>query len=541
MKKKVLALLLAAALVVSAFAGCSNGGNSSTSEGDTSGSSTTESGDTGDTGDTSGEAVALTAVLIRSSTDGEFPYPIITQLQEEAGVTIDWQVESQADWPTHKSVLLASGEIPDIFFGTDLEDGEVDDGLFIDWNSNGYLDMAPNIKEFLDSTPDAKSMATTASGQMYGIPNMIAFRPESGDTLYVNKTWCDQLGIDIPTTTDEFYDMLIRFRDEDPNGNGQKDEIGITGVGAPPSDPTLGAGTLAWAFPAFGVVMNESDTYCMVVDGAPQFQPVTDNYRAAVEWLNKLWSENLIDHEYFSLDFATQAAKFRGETLIMGTGSGWTMSNNVGDNIEHYELIAPLTGPNGDQYWNSSAWFYKLYPNRLCISTKCENIEKAIEFVNLCYDQYNGFQLTYGSEGVSVEKDADGNPAFLDVPEGYTDPEYKFLTGLDTYAPTWASADFVATIGGENDAKEKYNNDVYYSEWFLPESRMPYIVYDSVTMDELTILKTDINGYVQQSVADFIMNGVTDDKWNAYKDQLNKMGLERLVEIYTEGYNSTQG
>ena len=37
------------------------------------------------------------------------------------------------------------------------------------------------------------------------------------------------------------------------------------------------------------------------------------------------------------------------------------------------------------------------------------------------------------------------------------------------------------------------------------------------------------------------MNGVTDDKWNAYKDQLNKMGLERLVEIYTEGYNSTQG
>ena len=70
---------------------------------------------------------------------------------------------------------------------------------------------------------------------------------------------------------------------------------------------------------------------------------------------------------------------------------------------------------------------------------------------------------------------------------------------------------------------------------------MPYIVYDNVTMDELTILKTDINTYVQQSVADFIMNGVTDDKWNAYKDQLNKMGLERLVEIYTEGYNSTQG
>ena len=165
MKKKVLALLMAMALVVSAFAGCSGGGNSSASGSDNSGSSATESGDTGSA---SGETVALTAVLIRNSTDGEFPYPIITKLQEEAGVTIDWQVESQADWPTHKSVLLASGKTPDIFFGTDLKDGEVDDGLFIDWNSNGYLDMAPNIKEFLDAVPDAKSMATTAGGQMYG-------------------------------------------------------------------------------------------------------------------------------------------------------------------------------------------------------------------------------------------------------------------------------------------------------------------------------------------------------------------------------------
>ena len=80
MKKKVLALLMAMALVVSAFAGCSGGGNSSASGSDNSGSSATESGDTGDTGSASGETVALTAVLIRNSTDGEFPYPIITKL-----------------------------------------------------------------------------------------------------------------------------------------------------------------------------------------------------------------------------------------------------------------------------------------------------------------------------------------------------------------------------------------------------------------------------------------------------------------------------
>ena len=48
--------------------------------------------------------------------------------------------------------------------------------------------------------------------------------------------------------------------------------------------------------------------------------------------------------------------------------------------------------------------------------------------------------------GGTTEKGADGNPAFIATPEGYTDPEWKFVNGLDTNAPTWASADFVTLL-----------------------------------------------------------------------------------------------
>ncbi|MCI8601924.1 MAG: extracellular solute-binding protein [Oscillospiraceae bacterium] len=528
MNKKVFAVLLAMMTAAGAMASCNNNGGSSGSSGSAGGSS----------GDSGSGPVALSAVTIRSTTDGEFPYPILQKLQQEANVDITWQIEQSADWPTKKSVLLASGKLPDLFFGADLLDGEVNTGSFIDWAP--YIDQTTNIKQFLEEYPDAKSMATTADGKIFGIPNMIAFRPESGDVLYVNKTWCDQLEIALPKTTDDFFNMLIAFRDKDPNGNGEQDEIGITGVGGTvTADSLTDAGALAWVFPAFGVVMNHDDTYCMVKDGTPEFQPITDNYRAAVEYIAKMWAENLIDREYFSLDFATQAAKFRGETLLLGSGSGWTMSNNTGDNLKHYEIIPPLTGPNGDQYWNASTYEYKMYVNRTAIAATCANVEAAVHFFDLCYDEWNGFQLTYGSEGIATEKGADGNPAFIATPEGYTDPEWKFVNGLDTNAPTWASADFVASITGENDAMEKYRNDVYYSEYFLNESKMPYIVYDADTLQELSILKTDINSYIKQSFADFVVNGVTDDSWNAYLDQLNRMSVDKLIQIYTDGYNKT--
>lgn len=535
MKKRLTAILLAAALLLTLLAGCTGGETSSPASKSSKAGTESQSASTG--GEDSAEPVKLSAVTLRGTTDGNFPYPIIEELAKQANVEVTWQVEASADWKTKKSVLLASGKLPDLFFGPDLLDSEVNTGSFLDWTP--YLDKAPNIKRFLDETPDARAMATTAEGKIYGIPNMIAFRPESGDVLYVNKTWCDQLNIALPKTTEEFYQMLIAFRDQDPNGNGEKDEIGITGVGANNNDNLTEAGTLAWIFPAFGVVINHNDSYCMVKDGVPEFQPTTENYRKALEYINKLWTEGLIDSEYFGLDFATQAAKFRGETLLLGSGSGWTMSNNTGNNLEHYELIDPLIGPDGDQYWSSSAYYYKVYVNKAAISASCADPDAAVRFFDLCYDEYNGFQITYGSEGVAVDKDADENPEFLDVPEEYTDPEFKFLHGLDTVAPTWASPEFVSSIGGENDAMEKYNSDVRYGKYFLPESRMPYIVYDTATLDEMAILKTDIKSYVQQSLVDFIMNGVTDEKWDSYKNQLEKMNLSRLVEIYTEGYQKS--
>ena len=145
-----------------------------------------------------------------------------------------------------------------------MTDVDVNTGSFIDLKP--YLDDAPNIKRFLDENSDAMNMATDADGAIYALPGQPALRPYSGDVLYVNQVWLDNLGMEAPTTTEEFFDMLVRFRDEDPNGNGIQDEVGFSGYagGGGTASVLSTAGELGWVFPAFGVVMNHSDTYCTV-------------------------------------------------------------------------------------------------------------------------------------------------------------------------------------------------------------------------------------------------------------------------------------
>ncbi len=523
-KAKILAAALALSMSCTAFAAC--GGTPS------SGSAQNSSGSDAD------GPVKLTAYISHISDTDNFPMPVLDAIAEQAGVEIEWTVMNMGDWRTQKSVILASGELPDIVFGCAMTDADVSGGSFIDLTP--YLDDAPNIQRFLEENPDAMNMAADSEGAIYALPGQPALRPYSGDVLYVNQVWLDELGMDVPTTTEEFFDMLIRFRDEDPNGNGIQDEIGFSGYagGGGTASILSTAGELGWIFPAFGVVMNHSDTYCMVKDGVPEFQPVTDNYRAAVEYINRLWDENLMDHEFWTLDFNGCAAKYRSDPLTVGVGSGWSIGTNCGDNAQYYTMIEPLEGPNGDKYWNSSDYFYKLNDDRAAISTSCENVEAAVRFLDACYDEYNGLQLAYGSEGVVVGKDDDGNPTFLETPDGYTDDEWSMMNSMGVGAPTWCSEEFEASITGENTNLEKLQADEFYSEWFLEESRMPYITYDNDTLSELSILQTDINEYVLQSLATFITEGVTDESWDAYVKQINAMGLDRLMEIYTEGYNS---
>ena len=242
------------------------------------------------------------------------------------------------------------------------------------------------------------------------------------------------------------------------------------------------------------------------------------------------------------MEWGGYTAKLRNpEAVTGGSSASWTILDAIGtEYLEHYAEMMPLKGPFGDQYWNSDPIAVGVKANMFAVSATCENPEAAIRLLDTCMDEYLGFQMTYGSEGIGVGRDENGNPTFLKPAEGYTDGEWKHENGLDLRSPTWASPEFAASITGENEAFVKFDSNDRYSEYFLPESRYPTIFWDRDTEDELAILKTDINGYVDTMLVDFVMNGNVDERWDEYVNQLKAMGLDRLMEIYTTGYESVK-
>ena len=122
MKKKVLALLLSTAMAVSVFAGCGGSGGGST-ENASSGSGT-ESGEAQAPADNAsedagtaaadGEVVKLKALAcLHSLTKDIDEMQYVTQIQQEAGVEIEWEI-IRADWDQVKATRFASGDIPEI-------------------------------------------------------------------------------------------------------------------------------------------------------------------------------------------------------------------------------------------------------------------------------------------------------------------------------------------------------------------------------------------------------------------------------------------
>lgn len=63
------------------------------------------------------------------------------------------------------------------------------------------------------------------------------------------------------------------------------------------------------------------------------------------------------------------------------------------------------------------------------------------------------------------------------------------------------------------------------------------VKFSNEATEELTYLKTDIDKLVDQKAAEWAVNGGIDEEWDDYIEQLNKMGLDRMREIYQEAYD----
>lgn len=267
MKKKTISILLSVAMTASLLTGCGGGGNTESPIPQENAENIQEAVDAAataeDTGLTPEEQEAVDAGLI--ALDGSLPiikdpaafeekYGKISMLFvnnpervvevgelamcqkwfEDTGVEFDWQSIPNEGAQEKINLMLASGEdLPDAFwnFG-DGKSGNIvvqyaDQDIFLP--TEGLInDYMPNLKKILDDHPNYRAEITAPNGHTYGFPYIEEMYGLvlTGGPLLINKTWLDKVGMEVPTTVDEWVDCLKAFRDGgDLNGNGEADEV----------------------------------------------------------------------------------------------------------------------------------------------------------------------------------------------------------------------------------------------------------------------------------------------------------------------------
>ena len=164
--------LLSLTLVASLLAGCGGGGNSS------SGSNSGGEQSSGGSGVSSevaaedsnfnetglpivNEPVELTFLYVKGANLADLKEnAMFKQMEEDTNVIINWQYAGDADWSEQKSLLLASGDLPDVFFGS---------------NSLKDMDIATNLDLFIPLEDYVEKYCTNIKAAWEAEPTMLFF------------------------------------------------------------------------------------------------------------------------------------------------------------------------------------------------------------------------------------------------------------------------------------------------------------------------------------------------------------------------------
>ena len=207
-------------------------------------------------------------------------------IEDLTGIDIEFYElpPAKADVRTNVSLLAASSDdLPDVLLTDALTPETIlsygESGVFVPLDD--YVDDAELLPNFNAIPEEDRSVMletmTMANGHMY---SFVRFEPEIWNytpyRTFINGAWLDKLGLEVPTTTDELKEVLIAFRDNDPNGNGIQDELGVYGY-----QGKYGQNTIASIMNAFVYYNDQIFNYGLDLapDGETVYAPFTSSSR----------------------------------------------------------------------------------------------------------------------------------------------------------------------------------------------------------------------------------------------------------------------
>lgn len=547
MKKRLLAVL-AAALMVLTSAAC---GNVTISTGEKAGAEASEAAD----GAEEAEAGQVTlSVFIPQNSDvvDLNENQVFLDLVEATGYDFDLTLVPSDDASEKLNLLLASGDYADVIMGygfnnQDLEKYGVQEGIFIPLDEL-IEENCPNICQRFEEHPNWKENMTRSDGQIYGIPSVDSAgvgHVNCAYKMWINEAWLEAVGMEMPTTTEEYKDVLIAFRDQDPNGNGIADEIPLSGcINSWNSDPYL------FILNAFGYFTTD---YYYLKDGKINSILDQDYIREGLKYMNDLYSENLIDIASFTQNYDQLNAIGNNEDIaILGSAAAGHVDMLVSKTSERYRdyaMMLPLQGPDGYQaipYTTSVS----VSGANFVITDKCQYPAEAIKIADMFSDYDWTIKGQIGLQGVEWDYADEGTFGM----DGETPAVYKYLeyeSPVQVKDAWWwtyrgMEPDWKLLIQTEGDILDpaNYESRLYVDTMKLKPyaadvDMIPPLTYDGDDNTTFTQISTAVNDYAKIALVEFITGERdTESDWDSYLADLDQLGYQDMIALIQKTYDN---
>ncbi len=466
----------------------------------------------------------------------------INAYRDELGINIKplWYTKGADAGKQKISVAIASGDIPDLLAVSQEQLATLSKTDMYEDLTNIYEQYAtPLTKEIITEEGNSALESATFGGKLIAIPGTNS-AIDGAAFLWARQDWLDKLSLPVPKTTDELYNVMKAFVEQDPDGNGKKDTVGMM------LNKDFLAPGVAEAIGIFNAFDAYPKAWVRGSDGKLVYGSAQPEVKEALVYLNKLYKEGLIEKDFGAKDSSKAAELAASGRVGINMGAMWNGMFPLQQTIDNFPdanwLAHPIVSKD-DQPANPQI---KLnVENYFVVRKGYEHPEALMKLLNFWtelnygnttqaeFDKFLGPEPAPGHHYAVgkawkaqknlqahlkiVEAFKTGDASKLNAEEkGYYDNIEKFKAGDNSNAQ-------FEKVFGETGSFKSMNGYVENNLFKMDE------FYGASTDAMKNRLKT-----VEQAVVEYytkvIMGSDSVENFDKFVTQLNKLGLEEVTK-----------
>ena len=402
-RRKLISVLLAATMLAAMFAGCGSDAASTDAKENADGADSTEAGGVK-------EFTAFFAVPGSEINDDNEIQQIIA---DKTGVKVKetWLTGQTAEEAV--GMMITGGELPDFICGGSGQSQLYDADVLVALDD--YLDDYPNIKNFF--TQQQWDQLRQDDGHIYWIPQFSNIKGEEKVCTHNDEAFWIQARVlkwaDYPEirTMDQYFDLIERYNEANPTMEDGTENIPYTILCDDWRYFCLeNAPQFLDGYPNDGSCIVDPETLT-VID-----YNTTDTAVKYFQKLNEEYQKGIVDPESFTQTYDEYIAKLSTGRVLGMIDQWWAFAYTAGDAIKQAGLDAqgcdyiplPITiDESVKNQWHCSGGVLNV-SDGLAITTSCEDVEAALQFVDDLLSQDIHNLRFWGVEGVDYNVDDNG-------------------------------------------------------------------------------------------------------------------------------------